>query len=139
MAALCAKRVSVHRPGPGRGDSWTGLVVRNATRDALLASSCRRALRFHERLLGLLGREGLAAGEALWIEPCASIHTWFMRFPLDVLFTNRDGVVMAVHPMLGPFRTTRIHLRARAALELPAGTLAATGTRPGDRITLEDP
>jgi uncharacterized membrane protein (UPF0127 family) len=110
----------------------------NETRDRCLATGCRRALRFHRRLVGLLGRERLDPGEGLWIEPCSSVHTWFMRFPLDVLFLDREGVVVAVHPDLPPFRTTPIHRRARAALELPVGTLAATGTLPGDRVSLRD-
>jgi uncharacterized membrane protein (UPF0127 family) len=110
--------------------------ARNLTRDLVLADRCRRAVRFHERLVGLLGRDRLEAGEALWIEPCSSVHTWFMRFPLDVLFVDRAGAVVAVHPGLRPFAATRLHRRARAALELPAGTIAATGTRPGDRVVL---
>lgn len=112
------------------------LVIHNMTRDVPLAADCRRASRFSERLVGLLGRRGIAPGEALWIEPCTSIHTWFMRFPLDVLFVSGDGVVLAVHPELRPFKATPAHTHARAALELPAGTIAATGTRPGDRISV---
>ena len=110
----------------------------NVTREAVLATDLRSARRFHQRLRGLLGRDRLPAGEGLWIEPCGSVHTWFMRFPLDVLFIDRSGEVVAVHPGLRPFSATRIHRRARAALELPAGTLAATGTLPGDRVVLRD-
>lgn len=110
----------------------------NLTRDRCLATGCRQALRFHQRLVGLLGREALEPGEGLWIEPCASVHTWFLRFPLDVAFLDREGVVVAIHPALRPFRATPIHRKARAALELPVGTLAATGTRPGDRVALRE-
>lgn len=111
----------------------------NVTRDRVLATELRRARRFHERLVGLLGRDGLPEGAALLIEPCASVHTWFMRFPLDVLFVDAGGVVVAVHPELSPFSATRHHRRARAALELPAGTLRGTDTRPGDLIVMRDP
>jgi uncharacterized membrane protein (UPF0127 family) len=89
-----------------------------------------------ERLAGLLPRAGLAEGEALFIEPCTSIHNCFMRFPIDVAFLNREGRVVALYHHLKPWRFSWIHLTAKGALEAPAGSLAKAGVIKGDVLTL---
>src|SRR5207237_1433735 len=86
---------------------------------------------------GLLGRSGLPQGEALLIEPCASIHTLFMRFPIDAVFLSRELLVVRAISALRPWRATRFHRGAAMAVELPEGTLARTGTREGDLLELE--
>ncbi|HEX6644532.1 MAG TPA: DUF192 domain-containing protein, partial [Gemmatimonadales bacterium] len=86
------------------------------------------------RLRGLSGRSGLAEGEGLMLVPCRAVHMFGMRFPIDVAFLDRDGTVVATYPSLGPGARTRYHREARSALELPAGTLDATGTRAGDTL-----
>jgi len=91
------------------------------------------------RLRGLLGRSGLAAGSALVIEPCTSIHTFFMKFEIDAVFLDRRGRVVRALPGLRPWRATRFHLRAEQVVELPAGTLERTGTREGDELAFEPP
>ena len=72
------------------------------------------------RLRGLLGRAGLEAGEALLIRPTWSVHTFFMRFPIDVVFVDRDLRILAVKPNLRPWRAAA-RRRAHAVLELAAG------------------
>mgnify|MGYP003861687789 CR=1 FL=1 len=72
------------------------------------------------------------------LEPCRSVHTCFMRFPIDVVFYNDEGEVVAVFPALTPFRFTPLIKSARGALELPAGTVAKTGTRVGDLLRFEE-
>jgi uncharacterized protein len=86
------------------------------------------------RLRGLLGRPGLDPGEGLLLRPCRAVHMLGMRFPLDVAFLDRSGTVVAAYPNLPPGGRTSWHRQADGALELPAGTLAASGTREGDRI-----
>jgi uncharacterized membrane protein (UPF0127 family) len=114
-------------------------AVRNATRGTLLAERARRADNVWTRGVGLLGQRGLPAGEGLWIEPCQSIHSFFMRFRFDAAFLDREGrVVHLVHEM-APQRATRFVRLARAVLELPAGTLRASGTEIGDRLAMEEP
>lgn len=113
------------------------LVAVNETRGAILADRTERALRPLDRLRGLLGRSALQEGEALWIAPCSSVHTLFMRFPIDVIFLDRSGEeVVAVVERLMPWRATRVYLRAGSALELAAGTVARTGTQAGDRVRI---
>jgi uncharacterized membrane protein (UPF0127 family) len=100
-----------------------------------LPVATRLVAAFHStaRRQGLLGRSGLAEGEALVLAPCSSIHTAFMRFPVDVLFVDRAGRVLKVAPSVAPWRI-RLHWRAFAVVELAAGTLARTGTMSGDTV-----
>lgn len=109
----------------------------NRTRGAVLGEAVEVADHLVPRLVGLLGRAGLAEGEGLWIEPCNSVHMFFMRFPIDVLFLAKDGRVVAVEHALAPWRLTRPYVGARVALELPAGLAARTGTVAGDAIGRE--
>lgn len=88
------------------------------------------------RLVGLLGRASLDPGEGLVIEPCSSIHTCFMRFPIDVLFVDRDGLAVRAAREVRPFRAALGGPYARRAIELPAGTLARMGIEPGVRVSL---
>jgi uncharacterized protein len=91
------------------------------------------------RMVGLLGRRGLARGDGLVLQPCRSVHTWFMRFAIDVLFLDRDLVALRAVDTLRPFRLASGGRRARLAIELPAGTLRAAGVAAGQRIRLEQP
>ena len=86
---------------------------------------------------GLLGRVGLAPGEGMLLDASPSVHMFFMRFPIDVVFLDRDRRVVAVKHCLRPWRVTGAR-RAVAALELPAGTAAAVGVEEGDVLVVED-
>ena len=114
------------------------MILRNSRTDAILAQRVERASTPLARLRGLLGRSSLPEGEALLIEPCASIHTFFMRFPIDAAFLSRELRVVRAIPDLKPWRATRQHRAAALVVELPAGTLARTGTREGDLMALDD-
>ncbi len=113
------------------------LRVTNTTRGKILANRADEARRPLARLKGLLGRSSLALGEGLHIVPCNSIHTLFMRMAIDAAFLDPDGVVLAIYGALPPWRATRVHFGARSVLELPAGTLHASGTQVGDRLQFE--
>jgi len=113
--------------------------ARNAARGTVLGERVQVADRWWLRLRGLLGRDGLAAGEGLLIEPCRAVHMAGMKFPIDVAFLARDGAVVALYPDLAPGARTAWHRGARRALELPAGTIAASGTREGDVILCATP
>jgi uncharacterized membrane protein (UPF0127 family) len=101
----------------------------------VVCPACVVADRPHTRLRGLLGRVGLGAGEGLLIRPTSAIHTFFMRFPIDVVFVDRTGVVLEVVPELPPWRFAG-RRGAKCALELRAGEAEARGIRPGDRLRL---
>lgn len=101
-----------------------------------VAGQVSRADSFWSRLVGLLGHSSLKPQEGLWIEPCDSVHTFFMRFPIDVAFVDRQGTVIRRIDALPPWRATRIYAKARACVELAAGTLAAAGVQEGTRLAL---
>jgi len=109
----------------------------NRTRGSLLAERVEHAGAMAERLRGLVGRSELPAGNALAIAPCAAIHTFFMKFAIDAVFLDGSGRVVRALPALRPWRATRFHRRAAQVVELPAGTLARTGTREGDQLAFE--
>jgi uncharacterized protein len=119
-----------------RGGEDTVRVV-NRTREIPLGDKVRTARTFLSRLVGLLGTAAIAEGEGLWIVPCRSVHTLGMRYPIDVAFLDARGVVVGTLEGLPPNRIGRVVRDARGALELRAGTLAATGTVPGDRLEFE--
>ena len=110
------------------------LRVWNATRQCEVASRVEVAASARARRKGLLGRGALMAGDGLWLVPCESIHTFFMRFPIDVLFLDKDGRAIRAIPRLVPWRATRVYLSARSVLELWAGAIDETGTQAGDIV-----
>jgi uncharacterized membrane protein (UPF0127 family) len=93
------------------------------------------AVRPLPRMRGLLGRKSLAGTEGILLRPAGSIHTIFMRFPIDVVFLDRDLVVVAIEPELRPWRTAA-RRGANAVVELAAGESARRGLAVGDRLTL---
>jgi len=90
-----------------------------------------------KRMKGLLGKNELRAGESLWIKPCMSIHTFFMKFSIDVVFLNKKNSVIATIKNLKPNRMTRLYHEAVSVLELPVGTIEATATVVGDKIEIK--
>jgi uncharacterized membrane protein (UPF0127 family) len=89
-----------------------------------------------KRMKGLLGRKSLSPGEGLLIRPTWSIHMFFMRFPIDAVFLDGDGVVVRVVPLLRPWRAAS-HRGSKAVLELAAGECERRGIRTGERLRIE--
>jgi uncharacterized membrane protein (UPF0127 family) len=89
-----------------------------------------------KRFLGLMGRTELPRGHGLYLRPCSSIHMFFMRFPLDVAFIDKEGRVLRAYHGLRPWRMSRVVFGAEAAVELPAGTLAGFGVDTGTLLQL---
>jgi uncharacterized membrane protein (UPF0127 family) len=115
------------------------LRVVNATRGTVLADRAGWARTFGTRFKGLLGKASLEPGEALLIEPCDSIHMFFMRFAIDALFLDAERRVARVYERLPPWSATPRIKGARSVLELPAGAAAATRTQVGDQLAIESP
>jgi hypothetical protein len=109
--------------------------VENDRSGRVLASEITTAFDSASRRRGLLGRGGLPPGSGLIIAPTNAIHTFFMRFAIDVAFLSKEGRVLKVYHALRPWRVAGA-LRAHAVIELPAGALAAADTQPGDRLRL---
>jgi uncharacterized membrane protein (UPF0127 family) len=101
----------------------------------VVVEHCLVAARPLRRMRGLLGRRELPAGEGILLTPAASIHTFFMRFPIDAVFLDRKHVVVDIAPHVRPWRTLA-RRRAHAVLELPAGECARRGLRAGEELLL---
>jgi uncharacterized membrane protein (UPF0127 family) len=99
---------------------------------------CRVADRPLARMRGLLGRRELPRGEGILLRPAASVHTWFMRFPIDVVFLDPELRVLEVVPDLSPWRIAS-RRRAHAVLELAAGECVRHGLEPGNQLSLAVP
>jgi len=112
--------------------------VSNVTRGTVLATRLEVADSGPKRNKGLLGRAGLAAGEGLWIVPCESVHTFFMKFPIDLVYLDRKNRVRKVRDSVPAWRLS-VCLSAHSILELPAGTIRATQTERGDTLEFAPP
>ena len=112
-------------------------AVSNSTRQTQLAHRSELASHGKTRRKGLLGRAGLADGEGLWILPCEAVHTFGMKFAIDLVYLDRRHKVLKTRSAVGPGRISGC-LRAHSVLELPPGTIAASSTEPGDQLLLQE-
>ncbi len=110
-------------------------IIKN---NMLLTQKATRAKTWLARLKGLLGKEALSPNEALVLSPCNSIHTFFMRFPIDAIFMSSKGKVLHLYSDLKPNRLTVLHLRAKEVIELPAGTIKQWNIHVGDILKFEE-
>ena len=108
----------------------------NDTRQRFLAGRGNVAAQFWARLHGLIGRSSLEFGEGLLLIGTRGIHTIGMRFAIDVLFLGEGGQIIHLIHALKPFRISPFIQNSAMVLELPAGTLGATGTQVGDWIEI---
>ncbi|HWN20975.1 MAG TPA: DUF192 domain-containing protein [Gaiellaceae bacterium] len=99
----------------------------------VVVERCLVAARPLRRMRGLLGRRSLPGGEGILLRPAASIHTFFMRFPIDAVFLDRSLVVVGIEPDLRPWRAAA-RKRAHSVLELAAGECERRGLREGDTL-----
>jgi uncharacterized membrane protein (UPF0127 family) len=111
-------------------------ALRNTSNGHLIADAVELATTRAARRRGLLGRDRLDPGHALIIAPCSSIHTWFMRFPIDVIFVRRNGTVVKTRAAIPAWRMA-FGGGAYAVVELPAGAAAQAGVKAGDLLNLE--
>jgi uncharacterized membrane protein (UPF0127 family) len=108
----------------------------NQTKNTVLAEDAVIADTLSLRLKGLLGKNELKRGQALILYPCNSIHTFFMRFPIDVIFVDRKNKVVFLKNNLLPWRLSPILPKAKFVIEFPSGAITETKTTCGDEILL---
>jgi len=113
----------------------TRFVLQDLDAGVPLATDVETAVDSSTRRRGLLGRTVFPEGSALVIAPCPAVHTFFMKMRIDIVFASRDGVVLKTYAAVPAWRIA-FAVRAFAAIELPSGTLARTGTRVGARLSL---
>ena len=116
---------------PAKGREGARLRVSNLTRKTEISNRLEVASSGAKRSKGLLGRKGLAAGEGLWIIPCEAVHTFFMQFPIDLIYIDRKNKVRKVRPSVPAWRISGC-LSAHSVLELPVGAIRNSHTEPGD-------
>jgi uncharacterized protein len=120
---------------PLLGKGRDGLRLVNVRNGCELANVVVGAFDSRSRRKGLLSQDGLADGHALVIAPTSAIHTWFMRFAIDIAFVARDGRVLKTRAGVRPWRIAAA-IGAYAAIEMPVGTLARTATECGDPLSI---
>lgn len=113
------------------------MIVENVTKNQILADKANEAASFLSRGRGLMLRPPLPQGGGLVIEPCNSIHMFFMRYPLDVVFTDSQERVVFMYRGIKPWRMGRLVRGAKRAIELPEGTVDRTGTEVGDILSVK--
>jgi uncharacterized protein len=123
---------SIPHPSGGR------VVVVNVTRNTQIANRAEIAGSGMKRSKGLLGRKGLAPGEGMWIIPCEAVHTFFMQFPIDLIYLDRNHRVKKTREAVPAWRLSAC-LSAHSILELPAGTIRKTQTERGDVLEIVQP
>ena len=112
------------------------MLVRNQTRGTVLGDAIDLADTSAKRRVGLLKHQRLEPGHGLWIVPCESVHTFFMRFAIDLVYLDRKHKVRKVRNAVPPWRLS-VCLTAHSILELPAGTARQTATAAGDELVFE--
>jgi uncharacterized membrane protein (UPF0127 family) len=111
--------------------------VVNATRQKILAEHAKKNAGFFGRALGLMFTKSLDAGSGLILEPCNSIHMFWMSYAIDAIFLDKNTRVVGLVQEIKPWRTSKVFLHATACVELPAGTIANSDTRIGDTLVMQ--
>jgi uncharacterized protein len=111
----------------------TRLKVTVTNKDLVLGSNTKVASSFISRLIGLMFREKMVGFDSLMIESCNSIHTCFMRYPIDVMFINKENKIIKIIRNIKPWRMTGMYFKANKVLELPEGTISE-GIVEGDHL-----
>ena len=112
------------------------IVVRNQTRNTVLADAAELADTPARRRTGLLKHDRLEPGQGLWIVPCESVHSFFMKFPIDLVYMDKQKKVRKVRHKMLPWRMSAC-FTAHSILELPAGAVANSSTQKGDQLVIE--
>ncbi len=133
-------RDSLQQPATGVNSCYSfsklKIIVRNQTRGTVVAEAADMADTSEKRRTGLLKHSCLEPGEGLWIVPCESVHTFFMKFPIDLVYLDKALKVKKVRSAVPAWRMSAC-LTAHSILELPAGTIERTQTAVGDTLAVE--
>ncbi|MGF7185891.1 hypothetical protein GGQ84_001984 [Desulfitispora alkaliphila] len=115
-----------------------GCKVINVTKNKTLGWNFERADSFFTRLKGLIGRTELPTGSGLIIKPCNSIHTFFMKFPIDVIFLDEKGRALKLQEKVTPRKVILPVKNATCVLEMPTGCINNTNTVVGDQLIIKE-
>lgn len=121
----------------GEARKAKGVYVANNTRGSVLLSTGKVADGHWTRLRGLVGVRQLATGDGLLIKPCHGVHCMFMSIPIDVVYVDRNDKVLAMDKAMKPWAIGKIYGQSAYVIEMPAGTIDATNTQPGDQLAVK--
>lgn len=113
------------------------MKITNQCKNSVIADSALLADSFLSRMVGLLKHHQLGQGEGLIITKCNSIHMFFMRFAIDVIFIDKKDVVVGMVRKIRPNRLSKIYWKAVSAIEVPVGVIDASETEVGDQLLLQ--
>lgn len=114
------------------------MKISNLRNGRIVANDARVARSIISRIIGVIGQREFASGTALVIPGCRQVHTFFVRFPIDLVFTDKHSTVIQVLADVSPCCMTGYYLKATQVIELPAGSVSAFAIRQGDRLLVED-
>ena len=113
------------------------VAILNTTKNTVIAQKGTVANTFLSRMVGLLNKKSLLLDEALIITKCQSIHMFFMRFSIDVIFVDKNNYVVGLVERIKPFRLSPIFFRSNYSIEIPEGKIVQTKTSIGDKIEIK--
>ncbi len=113
------------------------MEILNRTKNRVLADDVLMSSSFLNRLKGLLGRSSIKINQAMLLRPANSIHTFFMRFPIDILFINENNIIIKAYRNMKPFKLTGIYFKSSFVIELHSGIIDSTQTTEGDLIQIK--
>src|SRR6266508_3862327 len=105
------------------------MIVKNASRATVLGEAIEVAATAAQRAKGLLGRDCLSQGEGRLFKGFSSLHTFFLQFPIDIIYADKEGKVLKVAKEVRPFKLGAAPLRAFFAVELPVGAIQASSMK----------
>ena len=114
------------------------MKIYNSTQNNIIADNVKVADNFFSRSVGLLSKKSISDNEALVIKPCCSIHTFFMKFPIDVIFVDNKDKNIALHQNISANIILPIYFSSDYVIEMAAGQIQAKNIQKGDIINLEE-
>ena len=111
-------------------------LIINERNGAIISLNATVATKYFDRMIGLLKKDKLKEGHALWIKPCNSIHTFGMKYPLDIIFLDKCNIVISLRINIKPNRFCVPRLLCHSAIELPAGSIERICLHLGDRFKM---
>lgn len=112
------------------------MKVMNLSNGTEIANKLTKAHSFFSRLRGLMFSKSLPEGHGLHIQPCRSIHTYFMNYSIDVLYLNKDFEIVGLDERLQPSKIGQLYKNGYSVLELPSGIIQKSGTKVGHKIQI---
>jgi uncharacterized membrane protein (UPF0127 family) len=113
------------------------LQIINQRNGIQVATGAQMAQTWKQRLVGLLAHKELRQGQGMWLSPCKSVHTIGMRFPIDVIFLDKNNRIKKLDQAVKPYRICLAKKGAYSVLEVPAGTISKTELKRGDKLVIK--